>query len=504
MITSNIIGYRTADGSGKTASAIDRRTGKDLPGSFALASAQDVEDAMQLAVVAWREYRSMPGERRAAFLRSIADGMEKLGDILVHRAMAETAYPESRVLVERTRTVNQLRMFASIVEQDDWRMLHIDEAVPGRTPAPRPELRRALMAMGPVVVFGASNFPLAYSTVGGDTASALAVGCPVVIKAHEAHLGTNALVAEAVMHAAQGTGMPEGVFSSLNGDGLETGKALVLHPDTAAVGFTGSQAGGRALFDLGASRPRPIPVFAEMGSVNPVFLLPARAMDHSAWLAKTLSGSMTLSVGQFCTNPGILVVLRSDATDALLEELVEALEDVDSSIMLTPGIARSFHQGVARVTTCDGVMRMTRDRDTGGQAAPVLARVAADTFLDRPELHHEIFGPYSLVVECDSPEQMLQVARALEGQLTATIQAAPDDQVLALGLRDILMEKAGRIIFNGVPTGVEVCEAMTHGGPYPATTDVRFTAVGRHALSRWVRPVSFQDWPVDWLPAFLA
>jgi len=503
MIIANIIGYRTSTGTGRTAFALDRRTGENLPEAFALASAQDVDDAMHLATQAWREYRSTTGEQRAAFLRAIAEGMEKLGDALVHRAMAETAYPEARVLVERTRTINQLRMFADIITSDDWRMLHIDEALPGRSPVPRPELRRALMAMGPVVVFGASNFPLAYSTVGGDTASALAVGCPVIIKAHEAHLGTNALVAEVVMKAAQATGLPEGVFSSLNGDGLETGKALVLHPDTAAVGFTGSQAGGRALFDLGTSRPRPIPVFAEMGSVNPVFLLPARVRENREILGKMLAGSMTLSVGQFCTNPGILVALHSDATDALLADLVKALEEVDSSIMLTPGIARSFHQGVARVTTSGGVTRMTRDRQAGSEAAPVLARVDADTFLDRPELHHEIFGPYSLVVECDSAGKMMEVARQLEGQLTATIKAAPEDEALALGLRDILVEKAGRIIFNGVPTGVEVCEAMTHGGPYPATTDGRFTAVGRHALSRWVRPVSFQDWPLEWLPAFL-
>jgi NADP-dependent aldehyde dehydrogenase len=407
------------------------------------------------------------------------------------------------VIVERTRTVNQLRMFASIIADEDWRERNVDEALPDRAPAPRPELRRALMAIGPVVVFGASNFPLAYSTAGGDTASAFAVGCPVIVKAHDAHLGTNALVAAAIVDAARETGMPDGVFSSLHGDGLETGKALVLHPDTAAVGFTGSLSGGRTLFDLGAGRPKPIPVFAEMGSVNPIFLLPGRVEHADETLPGQLATSMTMSVGQFCTNPGILVIARSAAADALVGRLAAAVEAVDAAPMLNTGIARSFHRGVAHVSAIEGVLRVTKPRETGDHASPVIARVPADVFLARPDLHHEIFGPYSLVVECDHPGQMLDVAASIAGQLTVTLQADDSDGELALRLRDILLERAGRIIFNGVPTGVEVCDAMTHGGPYPATTDERFTAVGRHSIRRWVRPVTFQNWPEAWLPGFL-
>jgi NADP-dependent aldehyde dehydrogenase len=500
MITENIIGVERSAASGKWLYADNRMTGDVFPERFSAASQDDVDLALRKAVSAWRTFRAMPGSRRAAFLRAIADRIENAGDTLVSRVMAETAYPQARVIVERTRTVNQLRMFAAIIAEEDWRERHVDEALPDRAPSPRPELRRALMAIGPVVVFGASNFPLAYSTAGGDTASALAVGCPVIVKAHDVHLGTNALVAEAIVDAARETGMPDGVFSSLNGDGLETGKALVLHPDTAAVGFTGSLSGGRALFDLGAGRPKPIPVFAEMGSVNPIFILPGRVEQADETLPSQLATSMTMSVGQFCTNPGILVVARSAAADALIGRLATAVEAVDPAPMLNAGIARSFHRGVAHVSSVEGVLRVTKPRDTGDHASPVLARVPADIFLARPDLHHEIFGPYTLVVECDHTGQMLDVAASIAGQLTVTLQADVSDVELALRLRDILVERAGRLIFNGVPTGVEVCDAMTHGGPYPATTDERFTAVGRHAIRRWVRPVTFQNWPEAWLP----
>ena len=503
MITDNIIGFERSAMSAKSLYADNRMTGDVLPERFSAAGPGDVDMALRKAVSAWRVFRAMPGATRAAFLRNIADRIEALGDTLVNRVMAETAYPQARVIIERTRTVNQLRMFAAIIMDEDWRERHVDEALPDRAPAPRPELRRALMAIGPVVVFGASNFPLAYSTAGGDTASAFAVGCPVIVKAHDAHLGTNALVAEAIMDAARETGMPDGVFSSLNGDGLETGKALVLHPNTAAVGFTGSLSGGRALFDLGASRPKPIPVFAEMGSVNPIFLLPGRVARADETLPGQLAASMTMSVGQFCTNPGILVITRCAAADALIGRLATAVESVDAAPMLNTGIARSFHRGVAYVSTIEGVLRVTKPRETGDHASPVLARVPADVFLARPDLHHEIFGPYTLVVECDHPGQMLDVAASIAGQLTVTLQADASDGELALRLRDILVERAGRIIYNGVPTGVEVCDAMTHGGPYPATTDERFTAVGRYAIRRWVRPVTFQNWPEAWLPGFL-
>lgn len=500
MITDNIIGIAFYRRSSRLLHSTNRMTGEAFPEAFAAATPEDVDLTVRKAKAAWRIFRGMPGAARAAFLEAIAEGIEHLGETLVHRVMAETAYPQARVMVERTRTINQLRMFAGIIRDDLWRELMVDPALPDRTPLPRPELRRALVAIGPVVVFGASNFPLAYATAGGDVVSALAVGCPVIIKAHEAHLGTNALVAGVIRQAAVDLGMPDGVFSSLHGDGFETGKALVLHPDTAAVGFTGSLAGGRALFDLGAGRSRPIPVFAEMGSINPVFLLPGRLQDDSIPLAGQLANSMTMSAGQFCTNPGLLIALRSDLTTSFLGHLVSALDKVEAAKMLTADLGSSFHRGVARVHMIDGVGRLTARDGDGDDIVPVLARVTADVFLQHPGLQHEIFGPYALFVECEDVDQLLELAGCLEGQLTSTVQASPRDKSLVDPLLDVLQEKAGRVIFNGVPTGVEVCDAMTHGGPFPATTDARFTAVGRHALRRWVRPVTLQGWPSEWLP----
>lgn len=498
MITENIIGFQLSSRSGKFTYATDPASMSNLPEAFAVATIEETDLAVDIAFKAWRIYRNTTGTQRAAFLNGIASGIEALGSELVSRIMQETAYPEARVIVERTRTCAQLRMFASEAEHGHWNKLTIDAALPDRAPSPRPELRKKMMAVGPVVVFGASNFPLAYSTAGGDVASALAVGCPVIVKAHDSHLGTNALVAEVIMEAARKTGMPDGVFSSLIGDGLSTGVQLVQHPLVAAVGFTGSLKGGRALFDLGQQRPKPIPVFAEMGSVNPVFILPGKIKEEAKLLAGQLVNSMTMTSGQFCTKPGILVALEDHHTQQLIIEIKAALEKVPEASLLNEGIFRSFNKGVSQLKEEQGVVFVQDSHSSGNlRASPALATVSADTFLSDPRLQHELFGPYAILVLCSNLDTMLEVASSMEGQLTASVMATADELRETPFLVELLMEKAGRIIFNGVPTGVEVCAAMTHGGPYPASTDSRFTAVGQHAVYRWLRPVTFQNFPQD-------
>ena len=501
MITKNIIGFDLSARSHKQIFAFDPAKMMSLTEAFSPATQEEVDMAMRKAYSAWRIYRKMEPRRRAEFLLDIAEGIETLGDTLVNRVMLETAYPEARVLTERRRTVAQLRMFADYIVHDEWKDIAIDFAIPGRVPSPKPDLRKMNIAIGPVVVFSASNFPLAYSTIGGDSTSALAAGCPVIVKAHESHLGTNALVAEVIMKAAIETGMPDGVFSSLNGDGLQTGKQLVIHPLTAAVGFTGSLNGGRALYDLGSQRERPIPVFAEMGSVNPVFLLPGKVKEDIQALSKKLIDSMTMSVGQFCTNPGVIVAINNNDTRELIDTLARGLENIPAAPMLNENISGNFKRGVAALKIEEKVtiVRESQD-DLQHLAAPHLATVEGDVFIKRPQLQQEVFGPFSIIVLCKNFSEILDVANVMEGQLTSTIHVSNEEHEDAKALMEILIEKAGRIIFNGVPTGVEVCAAMTHGGPYPASTDSRFTAVGHHSIRRWLRPVTYQDCPDDLLP----
>ena len=504
MITQNIIGFQLSALSDKHIFAIEAKTSANLPESFSVATISEINLALEKAHEARRVYRNLSGGRRATFLNEIALGIEALGDTLVARVMQETAYPQARVIVERTRTCNQLRMFAEIAEKEDWRDITIDTALPDRSPAPRPELRKMMIPLGPVVVFGASNFPLAYSTAGGDVASALAAGCPVIVKAHDAHLGTNALVAEVIMMAARKTDMPDGVFSSLNGDGFETGKQLVMHPLTTAVGFTGSLTGGRALFDLGQQREKPIPVFAEMGSVNPVFILPGKLQNHTAQVASQLLASMSMTAGQFCTKPGIWVAMDDESTSAFLDQLKSGLPSIEKATMLNRDIYNRFQKGVHTIMDHPGI-HMLYDASTHESdfVTPEIATVSANEFLHQDNLHHELFGPFALVVLCSTHDEMIAVAEGLEGQLTSSIFGDDKDHVQAQELIEILQEKAGRLIINGAPTGVEVCAAMTHGGPYPASTDSRFTAVGHHAIRRWVRPVTFQNFPEYLIPEIL-
>ncbi|HMO38581.1 MAG TPA: aldehyde dehydrogenase (NADP(+)) [Saprospiraceae bacterium] len=505
MLTQNIIGYELSSAGTETISGFNPATQESLPGAFAVATEAEVAQAMQKAQSAWRVYRQVSGQQRGVFLRAIAEAIENQGDTLVQRAIAESGLPEGRILGERGRTCGQLRLFAQLVEEGSWVEATIDRAQPNRTPAPKPDIRKMLVAVGPVVVFTASNFPLAFSTAGGDTASALAAGCPVIVKAHESHPGTNALVADAIRQAAQQTGMPDGVFSTLYGRGFWLGETLVQHPLTRAVAFTGSHRGGRALFDLANQRPEPIPVFAEMGSVNPIFLLPERLKKDADALAAQIAASVNLGAGQFCTNPGLLVCIENADTPHFIRALQTAFAAQPALTMLNPGIHRNYTQhknamlGIAEVAT---EFAASEAQETLN-APPAVASVSAQDFLANPRLQEEIFGPFSLLVKCKNQMEMEQVAAALQGQLTATVMGEAAEILAYPTLLQYLQEKVGRLIFNGVPTGVEVGHAMQHGGPYPATTDSRFTSVGTSAIKRFARPIAFQDCPDNLLPEAL-
>jgi NADP-dependent aldehyde dehydrogenase len=465
------------------------------------ATPQEIDAAMQSSRDAFRIYRQKNLKERADFLRTIAAELEKNSRELIATASRETYLDEARLRIEFKRTIFQLTSYAQACEEGAWLDIRIDTALPDRI-IPRPDLRKMLVPLGPVVVFGASNFPFAYSTAGGDTACALAAGCPVVIKAHPAHAETSVLAAAAVQSAARRCGLPEGVFHHLHGASFEVGKALVQHPFTKAVAFTGSLDGGRALYDLAAQRKVPIPVFAEMGSVNPVFLMPGKLAEDPGKLASMYAVSITQSVGQFCTNPGLLIGIEGEGLTAFNTSLGKKIGEVRPAKMLHAGIASSFRKKRQELLQAAGVGIVSESSfEAGeGESIPTLAEVPASFFLQNPLLHQEVFGPFSLLVVCRSPEEMLDVALSLEGQLTSTL-IATDEEVKQNGqLVTTLQELCGRLVLNGVPTGVEVALAMHHGGPYPATTDSRFTAVGADGIRRFARPVCYQNWNNDLLP----
>lgn len=498
----NVIGKRISAQNEKTIKAISPKTLKELDGNFHIATLEEAEEAVQKAKKAAPLFAAMSGSRRALFLRTIADNIEELATTLVERVMAESGLPEGRVVGERGRTCGQLRFFANKIEEGSWVNAIIDTADGKRVP-PKPDIRQYQEAIGPVVVFTASNFPLAFSTAGGDTASALAAGCPVIVKAHESHLGTNNYIAEAIQAAAIETGMPDGVFSSLNGQGFELGTFLVKHPDVSAVAFTGSYSGGKALYDMAQSRKLPIPVFSEMGSVNPVFILPGAMESGTESWAMAISGSVNLGAGQFCTNPGILVALKNEYYLAFKDQLVEAFGAQESATMLNQGIYKNFeakkHEKLKQSGVSITYIQMDNDQESL-LGHPCLLEVSASSFLKNPGLAEEVFGPFSIMVVCDNKEEMMEVTGAFEGQLTFSF-LGNEDEINDYG--DLINQakmKAGRIIFNALPTGVEVCEAMNHGGPYPATTDVRFTSVGGNAIYRFSRPVCYQGFPDGLLP----
>ena len=503
--TSLIAGALGATG-GATYRAANPALGTTLEPEFHEASAADVARAMDAAAAAFDAFRESSAQERAAFLERIAGLIEELGDALIERASAETALPVARLTGERARTCGQLRLFAQTLREGSWVDARIDTALPQRQPLPRPDIRRMLKGIGPVVVFGSSNFPLAFSTAGGDTASALAAGCPVVVKAHRAHPGTAELVGGAIARAAADCGLPAGVFSLIHGGGATIGMSLVRHPATAAVGFTGSRAAGRALFDAAAARERPISVFAEMSSVNPVFLLPEAVESRAESIAQGLFASFTLGVGQFCTKPGLVFALRGAATDRVVSALTKLVEAAPAGTMLTADIHAAFEAERSHLMAVDGVRSIAQAAPAGSsakQALPSIALTDARRFLVTPQLATEAFGPFALVILADHIDELVACAQALEGQLTATFHATEHDLAQCAALLAAAERCAGRVVINGFPTGVEVSPAMNHGGPYPATTDVRHTSVGTAAILRFARPHCYQGYPDALLPPAL-
>jgi NADP-dependent aldehyde dehydrogenase len=483
-------------------SGFDPSRGEAIAPLFSVSTTEDVAEACRLAAEAFDRFRETTPDERAHFLETIADKIDALGDELVQRAMQESGLPQARLTGERGRTTGQLRLFAIHLRRGDWAGVTFDTPLPDRTPLPRSDLRQRRIAVGPVAVFGASNFPLAFSVAGGDTASALAAGCPVVVKGHPAHPGATRLVADAIRDAVAACGLPEGTFSLVQGPANALGAALVSDPRIKAVGFTGSRAGGLALMALAAARPEPIPVYAEMSSINPVLLFPAALAARGEALAKAYVASLTMGAGQFCTNPGIAIGLAGPDLDRFAEAAAQALEQAQPQVMLTGGIHAAFDKGVAALEEHQAVETLARGAEgtgsTLGRAALFLTD--ADRFLADPALSHEVFGAASLVIRAKDLAQVAELLEALEGQLTATLQIDEGDFPDAASLIPVLERKVGRILANGWPTGVEVSTAMVHGGPFPATSDPRSTSVGTAAIERFLRPVCYQDLPEALLP----
>jgi alpha-ketoglutaric semialdehyde dehydrogenase len=500
-----LIGDKAVLGGKGAIRAMNPATGIEIEPTFGGGDASDVARACALAASAFPIYRNLPPEQRAKFLEAIAEGILALGDTLIERVSAESGLPRPRLEGERGRTIGQLRLFAAEVRDGGWIGVRIDTAQPERKPLPRSDIRLARIALGPVAVFGASNFPLAFSVAGGDTASALAAGCPVVVKAHNAHPGTSALVASAIQAAAKTTGMPEGVFSLLFGADNALGTALVADPRIAAVGFTGSRRGGQALMAVAAARPVPIPVYAEMSSINPVILFPAALAARGPDIAKAFVASLTMGVGQFCTNPGLLLALDGPDLDAFTAAAGAGVSTTPAATMLTPGIHAAYESGVSALAANRLVEALARGPERGGphQAQAGLFQTRAAHFKDDHRLSEEIFGPSSLLVRCANLAELRGVLEALEGQLTIALHMDKGDWEATAALMPILETKAGRILVNGFGTGVEVSHAMVHGGPYPATSDGRSTSVGSLAIERFLRPVCYQDMPDALLPETL-
>jgi NADP-dependent aldehyde dehydrogenase len=495
-----IDGQATAQG-GKTFQGVDPATRKPLETDFHEANESEINAAALAAQKYFQQQTHPDAGQIATFLECIGTEIEALGDDLIQRAKSESGLPEARLTGERGRTVNQLKLFAEVVREGSWADARVDRALPDRKPLARPDLRRKLSPLGPIAVFGASNFPLAFSVAGGDTASALAAGNPVVVKAHPAHPGTSEMVGRAILSAAQKTHMPPGVFSLLHGVSPEMSLSLVRHPAIAAVGFTGSLKAGRALFDAAAARPNPIPVFAEMGSTNPVFLLPG-ALKQNPALAEGFVQSVSMGVGQFCTNPGLVFGMVSPELEAFTGKAGEFASRAAPGTMLNAGICERFHAG-AQVLTGTKRVRLVAQSQAAvstGQAGAMVFATDAATFQKEKSLHEELFGPSTLIVACGSAQELEAIAREMPGQLTATIQGTEADLEAHRGLVAILSQKVGRLLFNGFPTGVEVSHAMHHGGPYPATTDSRFTSVGTAAIQRFARPICYQNFPDSSLP----
>lgn len=480
-------------------------TNQTLEGDFQNATVTEVNEAVQKATAAFAIYRKKDNKEIAAFLEQIAEEILNLGNALLDRCHQETGLPLSRLEGERVRTINQLKLFASLVQEGSWVDARIDTAIPERLPLPKSDIRQLLVPLGPVAVFGASNFPLAFSTVGGDTASALAAGCPVIVKGHEAHPGTSDLIAKAISKAIQICDMPVGTFSLLQGNSKTLGEALVKHSGIKAVGFTGSFTGGKALFDFANARQEPIPVFAEMGSTNPVFILPGILKDKSIEIATGMANSVAMGVGQFCTNPGLSFIQKSEETIVFYNQLKAKISKIPAATMLTPNIKKAFDSGIQKIKNIPELEELASGQaeDAPNSSSPKIFKTSINNFIKNHSLSEENFGPSSIIIESDSKEAIFEAARNLEGHLTATVFGNTNDLAEYGDLLTILELKVGRIVINGFPTGVEVCHSMVHGGPYPATTASQSTSVGTGAIKRFVRPVCFQDFPNSLLPEAL-
>ncbi|UKM66497.1 aldehyde dehydrogenase (NADP(+)) [Flavobacteriaceae bacterium GSB9] len=481
---------------------INAFTNEKLDGDFVNATEEQINEAVQKAVKAFDIYRKTDKDSIASFLDQIGEEILNLGDALLERCHLETALPLGRLQGERGRTVNQLKLFASVVREGSWVDARIDKSNPDRTPLPKADIRQMLLPLGPVAVFGASNFPLAFSVAGGDTASALAAGCPVVFKGHPAHPGTSEMVFNAIQKAIKKSNMPEGVFSLIHSNSNKQGELLVKHPEIKAVGFTGSFNGGKALFDYANSRSEPIPVFAEMGSTNPVFILPQALKEKGDEIASGLAGSITLGVGQFCTNPGLSFIEKSEKVNAFYDKLGESISEISAGNMLTSGISKAYNEGLNRIASLKNVIEIAKGKseENINVGIPKVFKTTVSGLKEHESLAEENFGPSSILVEASSKNEVIEAAKELEGHLTATIFGTDEDLKNYKELFDILEKKVGRVIINGYPTGVEVCHSMVHGGPYPATTAPQSTSVGTNAIKRFVRPVCFQDYPDEFLP----
>ena len=462
---------------------------------------EEVNEAMEKAWQAFLLYRKFSLKQRAGFMHAIAKELENLSDEVLKTAHEETHLPEARLRNEKARTIFQLNNYADACERGEWLEARIDTAIPDRNP-PKPDLRKMLIPLGPVVVFGAANFPFAYSTAGGDTACAFAAGCPVIVKAHPAHAGTSEMVANAILKAAENCNMPAGIFAHIHGAGNEVGEALIKHPLAKAVGFTGSFLGGKQLFDWANQRKEPIPVFAEMSSINPVFLLPEKLKRSAVDVAKLYAGSITLGVGQFCTNPGLLIGIDNDDLGTFIQTLGEEIRKTSPGEMLHTGIFKNYVERRANALSQENVETIATSETEPllNQGTPTVASATAQAFINNPVLHLEVFGPYSIVIRCKDMDEMIAVTRHIEGQLTATLMATENEIKEHSELIDFVKHICGRLILNGVPTGVEVCLSMQHGGPFPATTDSRFTSVGADGIKRFARPICYQNWSNELLP----
>ncbi|NIJ53116.1 aldehyde dehydrogenase (NADP(+)) [Dyadobacter arcticus] len=499
----NYIGYSLSAEGERTFQSYIPSKDRFLPEDFRCATQSEVSRAMALAENACDEYSSVSASKRADFLIAITEEITALGDELLERAHLETGLAIARLQGERARTINQLTQFAELLREGSWIEASIDTALPDRTPVAKPDIRKMLVPIGPVIIFGSSNFPFTYSVAGVDSGPALAAGNPIIVKAHSAHPGVSDLTAQAVVKAAKRTAMPDGVFSMLYDDGFEVGTALVKHPASKAVGFTGSFKGGMALYKLAQEREEPIAVFAEMGSVNPIVILPGYLKSNAEEFGKTLAASVTLGAGQFCTNPGLVFVTESEGLGVFEDSYQQEIENTASATMLTAGICKNYNKLKQEVFEQANVSELAISEKLSvgeNQAQASIARVSGKSFIANPKLHEEVFGPFSLLIVCEDTEELLEAVSHLKGQLTATLMAQDEEISTYPGIVRKLSKISGRFILNGVPTGVEVCPSMHHGGPFPATADARFTSVGRHSILRFVRPQSYQGWPNSLLP----